>query len=181
MTVDADPSCMHEIDAPARPWCLQRNATSAGTSRHEQEAAAGVRHAVVMRPALEGRTRCRGARLPSRFAASLAIAMATLNLAPAWAQSRGELLYTTNCIACHTEQVHWRDRKLVRDWNSLTEQVRRWQDVASLGWRDDDIVAVARYLNHRYYGFDPADGKASLRSLGPVSPPPLSAGCRRTT
>ena len=181
MTIDADPSCMHESDAPERPSSSERNATFAGTSRHEPDATADVRNGVVMRRALDARSRCPGDRRPGRLAASLAIAVATLNLAPAWAQSRGELLYTTNCIACHTEQVHWRDRKLVRDWNSLTEQVRRWQDVASLAWRDDDIVAVALYLNDRYYGFDSADGKASLRSLGPVSPQPLSAGCRRTT
>ena len=25
--------------------------------------------------------------------------------------SRGELLYTTHCIACHSTQVHWRDKR----------------------------------------------------------------------
>lgn len=29
----------------------------------------------------------------------------------ALAQSRGELLYTTHCIACHTTEMHWRDRR----------------------------------------------------------------------
>ena len=33
--------------------------------------------------------------------------------------ARGELLYSTHCIACHNEQVHWRDKKLVKDWISL--------------------------------------------------------------
>ncbi len=46
---------------------------------------------------------------------------------PVTAPSRGELLYTTHCIACHDTQVHWRDGKLAHDWNSLKVQVRRWQ------------------------------------------------------
>lgn len=28
---------------------------------------------------------------------------------------RGELLYATHCIACHSDKVHWRDKKLVTD------------------------------------------------------------------
>lgn len=115
----------------------------------------------------------RNARPRGRVARALALAIAAvLHAAPASAQSqpqsRGELLYTTNCITCHTEQVHWRDRKLVRDWNSLSEQVRRWQDVASLGWQDEDILAVAVYLNERYYGFEPASRTGSLRTLAPA-------------
>ena len=69
------------------------------------------------------------------------------------ANSRGELLYTTHCVGCHTTQVHWRDRKLASDWTSLTAQVERWQKNANLGWGGDDIDAVARYLNAAYYRF----------------------------
>ena len=28
---------------------------------------------------------------------------------------RGELLYDTHCRGCHTEQVHWRDKKLATE------------------------------------------------------------------
>jgi len=65
--------------------------------------------------------------------------------------ARGELLYTTNCIACHTTQVHWRERRLVTDWASLTAQVSRWQGNAGLDWSADEILDVARYLNATYY------------------------------
>jgi mono/diheme cytochrome c family protein len=67
--------------------------------------------------------------------------------------TRGELLYSTHCIACHTTQVHWRDRKLATDWTSLQAEVRRWQDVSGLGWNNQDIAQVTRYLNalHYYY------------------------------
>jgi mono/diheme cytochrome c family protein len=67
--------------------------------------------------------------------------------------TRGELLYSTHCIACHTTQIHWRDKKLATDWTSLQSQVRRWQGVSGLGWSEDDITQVVRYLNTHYYHY----------------------------
>lgn len=67
--------------------------------------------------------------------------------------SRGELLYADHCIECHTQQMHWRDRRLAHDWESLKGQVRRWQDVSHLQWSDEDVNAVARYLNDSFYHF----------------------------
>ncbi len=67
--------------------------------------------------------------------------------------SRGELLYTTHCIACHTMQVHWRDRRIVTDPSSLTAQVARWQKNSGLDWSSDEIQDVARYLNATVYRF----------------------------
>jgi mono/diheme cytochrome c family protein len=78
-----------------------------------------------------------------------ALAQAT----PAPSESRGALLYSTHCIACHTSQIHWRDKKLATDWTSLKAQVSRWQANAQLGWSEHDIVEVARHLNVHYYGF----------------------------
>jgi mono/diheme cytochrome c family protein len=69
--------------------------------------------------------------------------------------SRGELLYSTHCIACHTTEVHWRNQRLATDWATLTRQVRRWQGNAYLGWNDEDILAVTRYLNGLYYHYPP--------------------------
>jgi mono/diheme cytochrome c family protein len=80
------------------------------------------------------------------------------NLAYAGAQpSRGELLYSTHCITCHSTQVHWRDKKLATDWTRLQAEVRRWQEVSGLGWVDNDITEVARYLNVRYYHYPNRD------------------------
>jgi mono/diheme cytochrome c family protein len=73
--------------------------------------------------------------------------------AHAQAPSRGELLYGTHCVACHTSQIHWRDQRLARDWGTLKAQVRRFQDAAYLRWSDDDIEAVAHYLNDTIYRF----------------------------
>lgn len=71
--------------------------------------------------------------------------------------TRGELLYSTHCIACHSTQVHWRDKKLATDEASLQAEVGRWQNVLGLGWGGDDIEEVARYLNARYYHYPMAD------------------------
>lgn len=70
---------------------------------------------------------------------------------------RGELLYSTHCIACHDSQVHWRQKKLVTDWRSLRAEVRRWQEISGLGWGGDDVAAVARYLNALHYHYPATD------------------------
>lgn len=84
------------------------------------------------------------------------------NLADAGAQpmrdaTRGELLYSTHCIACHSAEVHWRDKKLATDWISLRAEVRRWQGFSGLGWSDDDVAEVARYLNALHYRYPTLD------------------------
>lgn len=79
----------------------------------------------------------------------------------AHAQSRGELLYQTHCIECHTTQMHWRDKKQANDWVSLKAQVSRWQATALLGWSDADIVEVANHLNERFYRFDKPTDRVS--------------------
>lgn len=86
------------------------------------------------------------------FTACMLIGTALMG-ASASAQTRGELLYETHCIACHTTQVHWRDRRLATDWNSLQAQVVRWQAAGALNWSDEDIAAVTQHLNDRFYGF----------------------------
>jgi len=65
--------------------------------------------------------------------------------------TRGQLLYDTHCVACHTQQIHWRDAGVVRNWNELRAQVTRWQAAARLGWTEDDIGQVTRYLNATIY------------------------------
>ncbi len=100
------------------------------------------------------------------FCSHLAAAQTT----PEVATSRGELLYSTHCIGCHTAQIHWRDKKLATDWASLKEQVRRWAINTGLTWGDDDILAVSRHLNTLYYHF-PRTGEqmGGSTALGPVA------------
>ena len=75
-------------------------------------------------------------------------------------ETRGDLLYSTHCNACHTSQINWRKQKLVTDWSSLVAQVRRWQYVTGLSWSEEEIIDVAHYLNAVYYRFiNTAQGK----------------------
>ncbi len=69
--------------------------------------------------------------------------------------TRGELLYSTHCLTCHNEQVHWREKKLVTDWASLQAEVRRWEQLSKLGWSGYDVEVVARYLNDLHYRYPP--------------------------
>jgi mono/diheme cytochrome c family protein len=69
--------------------------------------------------------------------------------------SRGELLYSTQCIACHSTQVHWRDKRIATDWTSLQLQVHRWQGVSGLQWSNEEIADVTGYLNSLHYHFVP--------------------------
>ena len=102
-------------------------------------------------------------QLPIRF---FSIVMMVVCGASANAQTRGELLYTTHCVDCHTTQMHWRDNKQAFDWDSLKLQVRRWQGNAGLQWREADITEVSRYLNETIYRFPPP-----AERLGQVAPP----------
>jgi mono/diheme cytochrome c family protein len=83
------------------------------------------------------------------LAASVTVALAQ----PAPSATRGELLYNTHCIACHTKEVHWREQKLATDWPSLERQVRRWAVNSGLAWTDEDVADVTRYLNAVHYRF----------------------------
>jgi len=67
--------------------------------------------------------------------------------------TRGQLLYNTHCIECHSVQIHWRDTHKAQDWDSLLKWVTHWQATLDLGWTRGDITAVARHLNENIYGF----------------------------
>ncbi len=77
--------------------------------------------------------------------------------------SRGELLYTTHCVTCHTTQLHWRSDKQATDWTGITVQVRRWQRASGLAWSDADVTEVSRYLNDTFYKYPPNEGAVGLR------------------
>ena len=83
----------------------------------------------------------------------LLLSLAVAPPLPAQSPSRGELLYTTHCVACHTKEVHWRARRLATDWTSLADETRRWQRNVGLNWTDDEVEDVVRYLNSTIYRF----------------------------
>jgi mono/diheme cytochrome c family protein len=73
--------------------------------------------------------------------------------------SQGELLYTTHCVGCHTTEVHWREKKIAKDWRTLVAEVRRWQKNIKLSWGNEEIGAVAHYLNGAFYHFQEPEEK----------------------
>ena len=64
---------------------------------------------------------------------------------------RGQLLYETQCSACHSAQAHWRDKRVVKSWRALIAEVGRWQSTSGQNWSDAEIEDVASYLNGLYY------------------------------
>jgi mono/diheme cytochrome c family protein len=74
-------------------------------------------------------------------------------------ETTGRALYNAQCNGCHRTQIHWRDKKIVEDWPSLLREVRRWQQNSGLAWSDDEVLAVARYLNATWYRFPATGGK----------------------
>jgi mono/diheme cytochrome c family protein len=106
-------------------------------------------------------------RSNSALLASCAVIGALSLSLSARAESRGELLYSTHCIECHTSQMHWRDKKLATDWDSLKAQVQRWQASATLGWNEQDVVEVTRYLNDTFYRFPRNSGSRSAAASPP--------------
>ena len=70
------------------------------------------------------------------------------NLADAYAQpmhdaTRAELLRSTQCIACRSAEVHWRDQKPITDRTSPQAEVRRGHGLSWLGWGDDGVAEMA--------------------------------------
>jgi hypothetical protein len=81
--------------------------------------------------------------------------------------AHGQLLYSTHCIACHSTQLHWREKKSVKNWLSLKAEVTKWQRESMLGWNEEDVADVANYLNIQYYHFPaPEVGRSGRSSTG---------------
>jgi len=97
-------------------------------------------------------------------AAALACGGSMAQIQPQPLPTRGELLYNTHCIACHTTQMHWRNNRQATDLKGIETQVRRWQGVAGLAWSDADIMEVSRFLNITIYKY-PQTGEILSRDV----------------
>ncbi|MEZ5652570.1 MAG: cytochrome c [Burkholderiaceae bacterium] len=85
----------------------------------------------------------------------LAVALGCQGDAFAADANRGRLLYDTGCNACHTQQAHWREKRVATDLASLASQVRRWAGVAGFNWSEEEIQDVVLYLDDAIYRFPP--------------------------
>ena len=67
--------------------------------------------------------------------------------------SEGRALYESRCDACHDKSVHNRSTRKARNFGEIRHWVARWNAELGGAWKDDEIDAVTRYLNERYYRF----------------------------
>ena len=73
--------------------------------------------------------------------------------------NHGRALYDTACDKCHSQNIHWRDRRQATSWATLLNEVTRWQRNAGQRWEQADIKDVAAYLNERFYHFPCPDNE----------------------
>ena len=66
---------------------------------------------------------------------------------------RGRTLYDARCDTCHDRGVHQRASRTAKDFAALRASVQRWDRELGAAWRADEIDAVTRYLNDRYYRY----------------------------
>jgi hypothetical protein len=66
---------------------------------------------------------------------------------------RGRTLYDARCDTCHDRGVHQRASRTAKDFAALRASVQRWDRELGAAWRAEEIDAVTRYLNERYYRY----------------------------
>lgn len=67
--------------------------------------------------------------------------------------SRGKMLYSNHCHACHESNVHIRAHRKVKKKTDIYYWVNRWSAHLKLGWNSTDRDQVVEYLNKAYYKF----------------------------
>jgi len=85
----------------------------------------------------------------------LAIALPLLVPAAAAAPSPAEPLHQAHCLGCHGPEVYTREDRKLTSLPGLHRQVQRCELALGLKWFDEEIGAVADYLNEHYYRLGP--------------------------
>lgn len=112
-----------------------------------------------------------GARMRRAVLALLACLWAAPWGGAAFAQGadaeRGRALYEARCNDCHDRSVHRRAPRAARTFAEVRSFVARWDRELGALWRSDEIDAVTRYLNERFYGYPcPASVCGAERAAG---------------
>ena len=66
---------------------------------------------------------------------------------------QGKQLNNANCISCHDISVYTRKNRMIKGYESLKTQVQRCATNLNKPWFDDEVDAVAAYLNVNFYQF----------------------------
>lgn len=80
-------------------------------------------------------------------------AMVLFFSAPILQAETGKSLYAKNCTACHGTEVFTRDNRRVKDMAGLKSRVKQCSYAVESSWFDDEVNAVANYLNTSFYQF----------------------------
>lgn len=67
----------------------------------------------------------------------------------------GQVLYENGCTSCHESVIRVGTRRTLNSIAALREQVDRRAAEARLQWSIEEVEAVVRYLDSRYYRFNP--------------------------
>ncbi|MBI1732395.1 MAG: cytochrome c [Gammaproteobacteria bacterium] len=65
----------------------------------------------------------------------------------------GAELYAAHCTRCHGTEVHVRPQRLVNTLAELRARIQQCELTAELGWFEEEVDAVVKYLNDAYYRF----------------------------
>ena len=90
--------------------------------------------------------------LRRRFALTIS-ALAILLLATPSPAADGAALHDAQCQQCHGPEMYHREGRKVKDRAGLSAQVRRCTEALDVTWFDEEIEAVADYLNREHYHF----------------------------
>jgi len=71
--------------------------------------------------------------------------------------SRGKMLYSNHCHACHESNVHIRAHRKVKKKSDIEYWVKRWSTHLKLNWNNSDREQVIEFLNQEYYKFSAID------------------------
>lgn len=72
---------------------------------------------------------------------------------PAVAENQAETLYQANCLQCHSSETYTKPTRRINAFDLLERQVKRCELSLGLQWFDEEIHAVAIYLNEQFYHF----------------------------
>jgi len=68
---------------------------------------------------------------------------------------RGRALYENHCQTCHEDWAHTGGNRKVATLDGLRARVASWSVHSGLNWGTEEISAVTRYLNRRFYQLVP--------------------------
>ena len=91
--------------------------------------------------------------IPTRPASLVVAAFAASSLSVDAQETvqRGQELYATQCLSCHTERLHQREKSKIRTLADLRAEVTRWSRETKQRFSAEDIEDAVRDLDLSHY------------------------------